>query len=1591
MALASIRLRLQQTQALVKKILLIKLVRQWLSTLVCAMVIPIVIISLTLGLPALTSSTKKYGVGSPSPAETLSEAIPNNAKLFFVQSSSAGEDVSRVIRDITAPLGDKARVELLQNEKQLMEKCPTDISGHVDCFAAVVFNDSPLSRTVDGQWNYTIRTRSSDSKSTFDVNHPTGNMFTPLQLAVDQAIVNSTVIPDTYMFTRTTQEQADANQRRAPIDLILGGLGMVSFASMLPLVFQLVSMIASERESGMSQLIDVMSGGAAFARVMSYVVAFDIIYLPSWGVLGGVYSRLLLPTTNAVIPILWQVLTGWALTSACVFGATFAIRYSAIYAVVAVAVMAMFAELLDNQAEPVSTPVVMVFSALFPSCSYMFVLNSLTRYEKASVAANIYATPPTPGFEVQKVTIGTLWACLCLTIVALPLFAILVEYFFYGISMHRRRFETGSKAADSMTALEVTGLTKTYRPSMWRRMCCCCCGGSRQSFNAVDHLDFTSQKQQILCLLGINGSGKSTTMDLITGRQRPTSGSIQINASASQIGFCPQKNIQWEQLTPLEHIEIWDQLKGGSSTRKQLEELVQSCDLSHKMNSQVGTFSGGQQRKVQLACMLAGGSSICLMDEVTTGMDPLSRRAIWNIVLAERSRRSIILTSHFLDECEVLADQIVIVSRGHLKCQGSPAELKNIYGGGYRVHVPQIDDVPWSQYPSVIHRGQTVFSTPDSRSATQLLSSLEAAGLSDIFVAGPTVEDVFLRVADEFEESVPRNSGFSSRTDTVLVARTQEDRTSDEELTSGKRTGFYQQLRALTIKRVIILRRNFWWYVFAMAMPLAFSPAVTSLLSVTVGIDTFPYVPPDCQSFLPSTFDEPSPVDLGRSGYTDSLGSGVMSMLVGPRSARDSVFNAINRFPIREGYDLKNFESDFVFQDDFNTFQQRVHDNASSFALGALYMGDDSLQKPTIAYNPELGYHTSVLMQSLWIQAKSSVPIAVQLGFFSTSIPIDAGAGLLAAVLLAFLHTIYPAFFALYPAYEKLHKIRALQYSNRVRPGHLWASYAVIDTVVVLIIAVFATKALQNGVENWFFASYMFPVFCLYGIASMLWSYIISLYAGSELAAFGFAFCSGLMAFIISVVGLSLGATNPRPGNPALVLDAASYSLGLLFPIMNLFRALAVGLNVWLMGCREFKLVDNPGSINAYGGPILLLLIQIVYLFPLLLWLDGQHSLHWPWKKTKQASHEQPSPMTLGDIEMNTLRVQRSSNDVLSIQHVTKSFGGKPAVENVSLGIGESSILALLGPNGAGKTTLTNMMRGEMIPDSGSISVQGIEVQNNPQLAREHIGGMLRIQLHNHASKIYRLTVSQVCPQFDALDKITVRQQLQFYARIKGVENVERDVELVMKKVGLMPHVSRLAHKLSGGNKRKLSLAVSLLGNPKVLILDEPSSAMDAVAKRDMWKMLSSITPGRSVLLITHSMEEADELATGVAVMSRRILAMGTTQDLRRRYSNVYDVHLVLRTAPGSTNAEMQDVETWVRYAFPEACFNSVNLGGQVRFVVPVGAGVSPDGRSTVRRLMETIEQHSARLGLEHYTVGMGTLEMVFLNIMRESSVAEDE
>jgi ATP-binding cassette subfamily A (ABC1) protein 3 len=272
-----------------------------------------------------------------------------------------------------------------------------------------------------------------------------------------------------------------------------------------------------------------------------------------------------------------------------------------------------------------------------------------------------------------------------------------------------------------------------------------------------------------------------------------------------------------------------------------------------------------------------------------------------------------------------------------------------------------------------------------------------------------------------------------------------------------------------------------------------------------------------------------------------------------------------------------------------------------------------------------------------------------------------------------------------------------------------------------------------------------------------------------------------------------------------------------------------------------------------------------------------------------------------------------------------------------------------------------------------------------------------------------------VCPQHDAMDQMTAVEHLRFYARARGVPDVEDNVAQVIHAVGLEPFKTRMAGKLSGGNKRKLSLGIALMGNPSVILLDEPSSGMDAASKRIMWRTLQAVSAGRSLVLTTHSMEEADALADRAGIMARHMLALGTGDQLRKKHSDAMHVHLVHKDAPYTSEKDMAEIKNFVLSAFPGAHTEDRSFHGQFRFSCPaamvdsvendstdgsnssVGKGGAVEkerrfgtAKSGISSLFAQLEANKQNLGLEYYSVSQATLDQVFLSIVSKHNVQEE-
>jgi ATP-binding cassette, subfamily A (ABC1), member 3 len=227
---------------------------------------------------------------------------------------------------------------------------------------------------------------------------------------------------------------------------------------------------------------------------------------------------------------------------------------------------------------------------------------------------------------------------------------------------------------EAKTCVEIKGLYKAFQTNTGTKV-------------AVDHLSLTMYSGQITALLGHNGAGKTTAISILTGLIPADGGDaliegLSINDDMDEIrknlGVCPQHDILYPDLTVQEHLVMFAAFKGCPRNQipEEVEKMIQSVGLTEKRNVYSQNLSGGQKRKLSLANAFVGGSRVVFLDEPTSGMDPYSRRFTWNVIRQHREGRVVVLTTHFMDEADLLGDRIAIMGDGRLLTCGSSLYLK---------------------------------------------------------------------------------------------------------------------------------------------------------------------------------------------------------------------------------------------------------------------------------------------------------------------------------------------------------------------------------------------------------------------------------------------------------------------------------------------------------------------------------------------------------------------------------------------------------------------------------------------------------------------------------------------------------------------------------------------------------------------------------------------------------------------------------------------------------------------------------------------------------------------------------------------------
>ena len=224
-------------------------------------------------------------------------------------------------------------------------------------------------------------------------------------------------------------------------------------------------------------------------------------------------------------------------------------------------------------------------------------------------------------------------------------------------------------------------------------------------FQAVKGVNLKMYNGQIFALLGHNGAGKTTTISMLTGLIESTSGNAEVlgydifnemNDVRQFMGVCPQHDILFEMLTPEEHLDIFCEFKGVDRKIKdqEIKKMLIDVDVYNFKDTLAGNLSGGSKRKLSVAIALIGGSKLVLLDEPSSGLDLSARRKLWNMLKNYKQNRIIILTTHYMDEADILGDRIGIMTGGQVICLGSSLFLKNRFGVGYNLTMVKMTKEP---------------------------------------------------------------------------------------------------------------------------------------------------------------------------------------------------------------------------------------------------------------------------------------------------------------------------------------------------------------------------------------------------------------------------------------------------------------------------------------------------------------------------------------------------------------------------------------------------------------------------------------------------------------------------------------------------------------------------------------------------------------------------------------------------------------------------------------------------------------------------------------------------------------------------------
>ena len=1079
---------------------------------------------------------------------------------------------------------------------------------------------------------------------------------------------------------------------------------------------------------------------------------------------------------------------------------------------------------------------------------------------------------------------------------------------------------------------------------------------------AVDNVSLNFYKDEIFALLGHNGAGKTTLISMLTGLYEATEGkayydgydildSNNINEFRKVLGICPQHDVLFDDLTIREHLEMFCIFKGFSTdVESEINKTMHDFELDNIQNIIAKNLSAGQRRKLSIAISLIGGSKVIFLDEPSSGMDITSRRNLWDILKRQSEQKIIILTTHYMEEASVLGKRIGIINAGKMKCIGTPLFLIERFGKFMSLNITKEADaenqkivdfikerspdmeyeilseeimfrIPkenTNDYGSDDHLVLSKNSTPKKSKGNnssknsidlrkffdELDKNLNALKIKSYSASMPTLEDVFLNVAAEdtklenqkMEKQHRKFSTPDEDNDKILY----ETDFREDYSKSGK-SKFVDDFYTCFHRRFLLTTRDVKGFLMEILCPI-----LLSLIGLLV-----------------------SQVDIQRASGKQTMnmaGIGKQTVLYGKvdNSVDLSNFYFNNMKNITN--EVISFDNSGQMKDQVYHFVEKVFDKVKDLedCIGhEVDMMDDDYSG---IYGAFLILSTDSnnykFVEVLNSRVKHAVPIYsyfflkkiieqatthndFELNFIHYPLPLtakleeqrDQTNNMLIIFFIAIAFALIPANFITIIVREKINNSKHLMRVSGINIIAYWivnyifelVKYYITCGICVLLLVLFSV-----------YKNYLYILYLIYGPAIVSITYVLSFLFETESGAQnGIILLNFLLGALGSVVILLLRTLD----NVKVLAKVIEYIIALL-PSFCFNFGYSMLLNKYMIYAadypKEMFFMKDIELIKRFN----LLLSMIIYLsaetvlYTLILAIIEWYS-YYSGKvsdekldtniddsivlKEIEKANDEPETVGVTDENGKSNKIEYSVR-VKNLRKIYKmGCRQQPlvAIKNMCFCVEPGECFGLLGLNGAGKTTTFKCITQELSPDNGKIYINGRDMSNN----------------FSELSSIFGY-----CPQFDAIfEYMTVYENLEFYGKIKGIkkEYLDKVVNAMIEEMSLSEFSSKIAGRLSGGNKRKLSVAISFLCSPPIVLLDEPSTGMDPEARRFMWSVIHKIsTKGKkaSVIMTTHSMDEAETLCQRMAIMvNGEFVCLGKAGEIKEKYGYGYELEVSIK------------------------------------------------------------------------------------------------